>query len=800
LNYRNIESDDHCVDIDESIMTKRSASKESKFPWDPLWEFVANDKNVERKVVKASNVLMRFKSREKSIDEIRDEDGSGRLVSGAKTVNETREIPTQTHHGYMELDKSYFDESETDESSVPSNRLDRRKVHFSPFKNVTLVEDFSFEDRNTNLTSARNAGCNDTWDANDIPVAFSLGEFLHTWKEHLVDFDDSTYASSLNLLNTTTTQEHSWYDSAATESFQSFATMSNRSGEELSIHDTSDIIIEAEDYKNTAMTCLEKNFSDCNPSEVCDQRKATDETRQKIFGNETAIDKKIVIGPIPDKEIIDLDDKVITHYHSVSLDSMGSIGSLGSLGSLVRDGQSKDAFESTLFPCSDNQWSRESLECCHTEKILLTPDMFQERSVQNLTNLSHDSVAQPSDASPKGGIAWDEIVPKSLFEYEYDEDLHMFLSFKNFGLEESKLDVLQRLQKPSIPQMEQGSTASSKVVIIVEVSTFSVSRKLPEREKCLSLCHFFANTKASTISHTDALIRQGDWRSPVEISLPCTPGVDFSGRVYEIDPILSQKTGFAVGDQVLSLCTTGGNARYVVVDHQNLVKVQGKIESALATCLPETYLAAFQALHHSQSNSTRYKKSSLGGKAVLIVGTVTSNLGRAVAELSHAAGARVVYGTAELKHYKLLQALKVVPITTEGDECEEVDLIVSLDQEVDFRFSRLLKWYGEIVIICERQILARSKDVVSKPLFCSRKKAQASSKTTRYDVHQQWKVNRELCKKDLTYVLKMLENNEISPYIIDHIPLEKVGKVHEFIGTKRLSGFLVCDPWFEKIS
>jgi NADPH:quinone reductase-like Zn-dependent oxidoreductase len=295
-------------------------------------------------------------------------------------------------------------------------------------------------------------------------------------------------------------------------------------------------------------------------------------------------------------------------------------------------------------------------------------------------------------------------------------------------------------------------------------------------------------------------MRQGHWRAPVDIDLPSIPGVDFVGRIYAIDSILSKRTGFGIGDRVTSLCTTGGNTRYIAIDHQDLVRVPDTLDAALATCLPETYLAAFQALHHSHSNAIRYKKSALRGRSVLIVGYIHSNLGRAVAELAHAAGVRIVYGTAESKHFQQVHLLRIVPISPDITECSslhgEIDLIVSLDQAVDFRYSHLLKRCGEIVIICERPVASWNKQVNTKQAFCSRRNAQITSKTIWYDVHEQWKTHRELCKMDISHIITLVENQDIKPYVLDRIPLTKVGKMHEFIGNKRLSGFLVCEPWF----
>ena len=183
------------------------------------------------------------------------------------------------------------------------------------------------------------------------------------------------------------------------------------------------------------------------------------------------------------------------------------------------------------------------------------------------------------------------------------------------------------------------------------------------------------------------MIRQGDWSSPATIAFPKTPGVDFVGRICQIDPYLSERCGLAIGDRVTSLCTTGGNTRHIAIDYRKLARVPLTVDPAVATCIPETYLAAFQALHYGQNNAARYKPSSLKGKSILVLGSMTSNLGRAVAELGVLGGPRAIFSTSKKKHIHLLESMGLIPLDEDSMDWRiehhgKLDLIISLDRFV----------------------------------------------------------------------------------------------------------------------
>jgi NADPH2:quinone reductase len=309
--------------------------------------------------------------------------------------------------------------------------------------------------------------------------------------------------------------------------------------------------------------------------------------------------------------------------------------------------------------------------------------------------------------------------------------------------------------------------------------------------------------QASTVSQTDCFIRRGEWWGKRQVSLPNTPGVDIVGKLYRINKESAQLTGLKKGDRVLSLTKWGGNSRYLSVDPENLVKVPESVDPAEAACLVETYLTAFQLLHYSQSPGSRYRKNSLKGKVFLLLGAITPNMGRAIAQLATFAGTDVIYATSKPKHFQQLKSLGFVPLSRDPVEWWEklkgkVDLIISLGESVTPLAYKLIKASGEIVIATNSEVdLAPDVELIRQPskLICTRSEAQRKSRTNLYDVYAEWDKDLAKCKKDLVHLVKLLEMRTIVPHVLDRIPLGKVARAQEIVESKRLSGFLVCEPW-----
>jgi len=287
------------------------------------------------------------------------------------------------------------------------------------------------------------------------------------------------------------------------------------------------------------------------------------------------------------------------------------------------------------------------------------------------------------------------------------------------------------------------------------------------------------------------------------IPLPNSPGADVVGKIHRINKQVEQKLGFNVGDRVIALTKYGGNARYLGLDADQLVKVPEHVDPAEAACLAETYLTAFQTLHYGQSYGQRYRKGSLKGKSVLILGPMTTTMGRAISELSTVAAVDNVYATSKPKHFQRLTSLGILPLSHDPLQWFErlqgrIDLVISFDEEITPLIQKILNSTGEILVVTQTgfdpdreqaQLNKKSK------LVCQRHDGLIENRLHAYNVHNQWDENLVKCKKDLEHLIELLNATHVVPHILDRIPLSKVARAHEVMEVKNIPGFIVCEPW-----
>lgn len=272
--------------------------------------------------------------------------------------------------------------------------------------------------------------------------------------------------------------------------------------------------------------------------------------------------------------------------------------------------------------------------------------------------------------------------------------------------------------------------------------------------------------------------------------MPNTPGVDVVGRLYRVDQVNMKRYGLSTGDRVMSLVKWGGNSRFLSVHPSCLVKIDDAVDPALAVCLAETYLAAFQILHLKQSNRIRYQDNSLKQKTVLIIGNAASNMGRAISQLAVSAGSSQMFAMTKKKHFEDLSTLGIEPLDQDSvDSWRElsgkVDLIILIEMELVKAHRNLLRKNGRVVIL-QNGVKKHDSD-------CGQ--TRQKRKTISYDVYEEWDNDRGRCRSDLQHLIKLLEKSEIQPSILDRIALHKVARAQEIVEAKRLTGFIVCEPW-----
>jgi NADPH:quinone reductase-like Zn-dependent oxidoreductase len=298
------------------------------------------------------------------------------------------------------------------------------------------------------------------------------------------------------------------------------------------------------------------------------------------------------------------------------------------------------------------------------------------------------------------------------------------------------------------------------------------------------------------------------WRDD-SVPLPNVPGVDAIGKICRIDSESSTRYKLSVGDRVLTLTKWGGNSRYLFIVPSQVVKVPNHVDPASAVCLVETYLSAFQILYHGlTAKRKRYKKNSLRGKSYLILGSMDATFGQAISQLSGFAGSKI-YACAKEKRFASLESLGIVPLSKDNlgwleSLSGKIDVIISFEEEVSPTQYKLLTDNGVIVLVCCGELKVDEDTGARAPqpsrMICRKRIWQQQSRTHTYDVFKQWDENVELCKKDLEHLVDLLGKEIIAPNVLDRIPLSKVARAQDMIEAKRLSGFLVCEPWIKSKS
>jgi NADPH:quinone reductase-like Zn-dependent oxidoreductase len=307
--------------------------------------------------------------------------------------------------------------------------------------------------------------------------------------------------------------------------------------------------------------------------------------------------------------------------------------------------------------------------------------------------------------------------------------------------------------------------------------------------------------EATTVSVTDCKIRRGDiWgeNSANALNLPIVPGTAFCGIVTQCH---NNKTSLKEGSRVISLVHVGANSRHLCISGDRLVNVPDRLHNAsLLACVPEIYLTAFQVIHLGQKNGARYRKTSLSGKSILVLGG-TSVFGRALIELAVAGGSHNVYATGKEKDFETIRKAGGAPLGKNSRQwcsilTQKIDLIVDIDNtmgksELKIEHLELLSQNGKIVLISapngERK--ANEIDVLSKIL------EKTECQLYFYNVFDSWDENLRQAKRDLTHLLKLMIDKCFKPTIVEKIPLNRVARAQDILETKKLNGFIVCEPW-----
>jgi NADPH2:quinone reductase len=130
------------------------------------------------------------------------------------------------------------------------------------------------------------------------------------------------------------------------------------------------------------------------------------------------------------------------------------------------------------------------------------------------------------------------------------------------------------------------------------------------------------------LNFPDVLIVQGKYQ--VKPDVPFSPGAEVAGIVTEVG---ERAKGFAPGDRVMALCTTGGFAEEAVVHYGSAFKMAEGMSFDTAAALPLTYGTTYHAL---------VDRAKLRAGETLLVTGAGGGVGIAAVQLGKSLGATVI--------------------------------------------------------------------------------------------------------------------------------------------------------------
>jgi NADPH:quinone reductase-like Zn-dependent oxidoreductase len=273
--------------------------------------------------------------------------------------------------------------------------------------------------------------------------------------------------------------------------------------------------------------------------------------------------------------------------------------------------------------------------------------------------------------------------------------------------------------------------------------------------------------KSAAINPVDWKIREGYLKEFIPYKLPTTLGWDVAGIVSEVGTAV---TDFKVGDEVFSrpdISRNGSYADYIAVKADEAVLKSAKLDFAQAAALPLAGITAWQCL-------VDVAQVQAGQRVLIHAGA--GGVGHLAIQIAKAKGA-IVVATASAGNQTLLKefgADQAVDYTKAplNEQIEPVDIIVdTLGGEVLSQSWALLKPQGIVVSVVEPPSEELAKEHNVKVAF----------------------VFIEPSSRILGELNKLVENDQLTPFIEHRFPLEQIADAHLQSQSGRTRGKIVID-------
>ena len=185
---------------------------------------------------------------------------------------------------------------------------------------------------------------------------------------------------------------------------------------------------------------------------------------------------------------------------------------------------------------------------------------------------------------------------------------------------------------------------------VLDIQEISIPE--PDSDEVCIAVHF------AGINFADTLMRLGFYqpRPP----FPFTPGYEVSGVVHSIG---SNVKGFEIGQRVVGLMRTGGQATHVITDASRTLPIPDELSLEAAASMPVTYITAHHMLHHLGNLKPT--------DSVLIHGG-GGGVGTAALQLCQWAGIRNVWSTASAAKAKIIQSYGATAIDRHQEDFTQI--------------------------------------------------------------------------------------------------------------------------------
>ena len=196
---------------------------------------------------------------------------------------------------------------------------------------------------------------------------------------------------------------------------------------------------------------------------------------------------------------------------------------------------------------------------------------------------------------------------------------------------------------------------------VLDIQDITIPEPQPN-EVCIQV-HF------AGINFADTLMRMGFYqpRPP----FPFTPGYEVSGIIHSIGKDVQ---GFEIGQRVVGLMRTGGQASHVVADASRTLPIPDEISLEAAASMPVTYITAHHMLHHLGN----LKQTD----SVLIHGG-GGGVGTAALQLCKWAGVSKVWSTASAAKSDIIESYGATAIDRHNEDFVEIIRTATKKRGVD---------------------------------------------------------------------------------------------------------------------